>query len=355
MTADTPAILAEDIQTFVFYVTERCNLRCKHCLLCCGPDRNVEMPEKLFMAGIESISGTGAWSDVEVGLTGGETLVHPAWERMVGFARDRGFKVGLVTNGTLLRKSHLSVLRDPLVRVSVSLDGPRSAHDDCRGKGTFKRTVRGLDLLSEAQIEFDLHVTVLPSWVDRLEEFIGSTLARYPGVRSMGIVNVLPLGRAAEEKSLIFDEDELRELFFKCQTLKTRHLATSFRHFLHQREYALKHPCKVFACWKGKCHRNSTDVPAVFNVRATGEVLPLWASLDSFYAAGNVGNEPLAEMIYHYLGSGRHQRLLRLLTDVFEHRVRLGEERKIIDWAGMVIEESGRPGRSRRRSRIEVP
>jgi MoaA/NifB/PqqE/SkfB family radical SAM enzyme len=78
-----------------------------------------------------------------VHLIGGEPLLHPKIETLIGHARGRGFSVAMTTNGFLLENRASAVL--PLRQVTVSVDGPEDIHDGIRGvRGSFARAIEGV-------------------------------------------------------------------------------------------------------------------------------------------------------------------------------------------------------------------
>jgi len=110
-------------------VTDKCNLRCKHCYFFADPPKGKEMEVKDILAKISELTKAKGkvWNCTWVG---GEPLLRQEIiERMKGF-----FKFNkVVTNGTL-----------PLpdwdnVTFYVSLDGTRDIHDKIRGKGSFDK------------------------------------------------------------------------------------------------------------------------------------------------------------------------------------------------------------------------
>lgn len=130
-----------------WHITHCCNLRCAHCY-------QAEYQSHTEKAGLYAIldqftqSITGRNFQGQINLTGGEPLLHPEFLPLAQEIRRRGFRLGILTNGTLIDEAwakKLAALRP--VFVQISLDGTESTHDAIRGKGNFRKALRGIDLL----------------------------------------------------------------------------------------------------------------------------------------------------------------------------------------------------------------
>ena len=141
-------------QRFVFqwHITHCCNLRCVHCY---QADFQSHMQSATlfdildqFTRYVEKRGFQG-----QVNLTGGEPLLHPDFLPLAREIRRRGFRLGILTNGTLIDEAwakKLAALRP--VFVQISLDGTEKYHDAIRGKGNFRKALRGIRLLKQQGI-----------------------------------------------------------------------------------------------------------------------------------------------------------------------------------------------------------
>jgi len=136
-----------------FYMTEGCNLACKHCWI--NPPlekksvRHPVLPVRTFERAIDEALPLGL---AHIKLTGGEPLLHPEIKKCLEIADRKGVKILLETNGVLLEEEIVSLMSDiSLMEMSVSLDGvDAETHDEFRGvKGAFQKTVHGIELLSD--------------------------------------------------------------------------------------------------------------------------------------------------------------------------------------------------------------
>lgn len=124
-------------------ITDACNLRCKHCYID-GRTGNELTPDQIraALAEFEAMQG------LRVLITGGEPLMHSAFDEINEMLPDFSLRKVLFTNGVLLTKETLKSLK--VDELQVSIDGLEHAHDGLRGSGTFKRSMDSLRLALDA-------------------------------------------------------------------------------------------------------------------------------------------------------------------------------------------------------------
>jgi MoaA/NifB/PqqE/SkfB family radical SAM enzyme len=96
-------------------------------------------------------------------LSGGEPLYRPDIFQLARFATEKGIRVALATNGTLVTKQVARKIVDSGVRrVSISLDGADSqTHDTFRGiPGAFEAAIYGLRNLKELGMSVQIKTTI---------------------------------------------------------------------------------------------------------------------------------------------------------------------------------------------------
>jgi MoaA/NifB/PqqE/SkfB family radical SAM enzyme len=75
-------------------------------------------------------------------ITGGEPLLHPAFEEINEMFPDFSLRKVLFTNGVLLKNGMLKKLK--VHEIQVSIDGLERAHDALRGAGTYERSLNAV-------------------------------------------------------------------------------------------------------------------------------------------------------------------------------------------------------------------
>src|SRR5262249_47280546 len=169
----TSAGKVRPLELLVIQPTPFCNLDCSYCYL---PDSSnkrkmtLETLEKtfnwVFSSGLVRQPLTLLWH-------AGEPMVLPAsfYEeatRLLERCNTSGFEItqSFQTNATLVNEERCDFIRRRKVQVGVSVDGPDFLNDRHRktrkGGGTLDRVLRGMQLLRDHDIFFDV-ITVLTS------------------------------------------------------------------------------------------------------------------------------------------------------------------------------------------------
>lgn len=150
-------------------VTNRCNLRCKHCLPMSGPPRPGELTTEEAMAALDSFKGAGA---SKVFFTGGEPFSRRDFTDLLERTVALGMRASVITNATYLRGEILGLLKRLEVKLGISLDGANEATNDAiRGKGNFKQAIEALKRCQENDIAVTLYVTVTVANIGQLDAF----------------------------------------------------------------------------------------------------------------------------------------------------------------------------------------
>lgn len=198
-----------------FDLTNRCNLRCRHCFNSSGENAVMqdelsdEMVRKLALS-LADLRPSGCC------LCGGEPLLR--LEGALGFisAVAPNVGVGMVSNGLLLTKTKLDSLVDAgLTNIQFSLDGLQTSHDGMRRmQGAFDRVWSALKMtmdeprlaLSIAFCPTSFNIDDFDELVDRLHDlYLHSKRAHEVGKSSEFTIRVQPLmllGRARKNPEL---------------------------------------------------------------------------------------------------------------------------------------------------------
>jgi MoaA/NifB/PqqE/SkfB family radical SAM enzyme len=141
------------------FVTEKCQLRCKHCYMGDRLERGTHIQLDAAARTITYFHNLGA---EYLTLVGGEPTLHPALVQIVRHAQSAGYKKVMIdTNGLTAKKVIREFDPDDFYYLRVSLDGASAeTHDQVRGKGTFARSVAGIRLLVENRFKVRITSTV---------------------------------------------------------------------------------------------------------------------------------------------------------------------------------------------------
>ena len=152
-------------------ITNRCNERCIHCY---HPFDSYNFAKEMSLEDIQSlidiIYDLGVFS---VTLSGGEALLRPDFFDILSYISGKGMLTTLFTNGTTLTENVVQRLfQYRLNKVSISLYSDiTEMHDNItQNAESFSKTMRGIELLKQYDIPFELKCVVLKENADRCEE-----------------------------------------------------------------------------------------------------------------------------------------------------------------------------------------
>ncbi|MHB9139278.1 MAG: radical SAM protein, partial [Victivallaceae bacterium] len=161
----------------VWNMTRQCNLFCRHCYsrsnsLTAGN----EMSEKQAIAMIDDIADFKA---PVLLFSGGEPLVRKDLFDLAAYARSKGLRIVLSTNGTMIDEKMAVRLKETgFSYIGVSLDGIGKTHDFFRNsEGAYEKTLQGMRFCRDAGLTVGLRFTVVcgnfaevPAIFDLLEQ-----------------------------------------------------------------------------------------------------------------------------------------------------------------------------------------
>lgn len=130
-----------------FYVTERCNLRCKMCNIW-----KRKSPEMTLGEIEQCVRVLKKLKVQNIVLTGGEPLLRPDISDIVKLFNDHGFTTRLQTNGTLVTREKIRALAEAgLKNITISLDTLDEKKFDwiCESKDLVQKVDESLDLFAE--------------------------------------------------------------------------------------------------------------------------------------------------------------------------------------------------------------
>jgi len=161
----------------VWNMGRRCNLHCVHCY---ARSKDIEYKNELTtQQGKELIEDLAQFGSPVILFSGGEPLMRPDLPELAQYARSKGMRAVISTNGTLIDKEMAKTLREiGLSYVGVSLDGMRDTNDEFRGvNGAFDLALQGMRNCIEEGIKVGLRFTMnrrnvkdIPAIFDLLEK-----------------------------------------------------------------------------------------------------------------------------------------------------------------------------------------
>ncbi len=161
----------------VWNMGRRCNLKCVHCY---AQSKDIEYKNELTtQQGKELIDDLAQFGAPVILFSGGEPIMRKDLPDLAQYARSKGMRAVISTNGTLIDKKMAKVLKDiGLSYVGVSLDGMRETNDKFRGmKGAFDAALNGMRNCLAEGVKVGLRFTInkknvkdIPAIFDLLEK-----------------------------------------------------------------------------------------------------------------------------------------------------------------------------------------
>jgi AdoMet-dependent heme synthase len=220
-----PAI--KDFQFFIqWHLTERCNLRCRHCYQGRGKvqemtaneiKREIDGATQMFQAWEEE---HGIRVSPSIHFTGGEPFLYKGLWDVIAYSKAKGYGVAMMTNGCLITKDRAK--KASLLGISdiqVSLEGPPELHASIRGRGSFNAAVKGVGHLVAEGNRVSANVTLSRLNVGKIEETV--EVARAMGFNSIGFSRMVPCGRGKALLDHFLTPQELESAYQKIVSLNT--------------------------------------------------------------------------------------------------------------------------------------
>lgn len=144
----------------VWNTTQRCNLNCIHCYA--RADNKNYLNELTTEQGKELINDLAEFEVPVLLFSGGEPLMRRDLFELAGFAKDRGLRIVLSTNGTLITKETAEKLKKTgFAYVGISLDGMEGTNDYFRAqKGAYDAAVKGIRNCISSGVKTGLRFTL---------------------------------------------------------------------------------------------------------------------------------------------------------------------------------------------------
>lgn len=195
-----------DLVYIEFEPISQCNLRCKHCFV---EFPNQKMSEEHFRKILE---GAGKLGAVEITINGGEPLLHPDCLSWIQSISDCKMRTILFTNGTLVDNTIAKNLKKSnLAKAIISLDGFEEEHDNLRGKGTFQKTIKGIENLVNEGVSVFTTTMVYPENHSYLEKFL-EYCKKDLGAMGTRISPIVPMGRALNHAELQLTKSAFQDI-----------------------------------------------------------------------------------------------------------------------------------------------
>lgn len=287
----------------VWNYTRRCNLACRHCYANAGLAPRVELSTDQGKGLISDLAKFG----VPVLLfSGGEPLMRPDFGELAAYAGERGLRLVVSTNGTLIGKDVAAELaRLGFAEVGISLDGIGEDNDLFRGrKGAFRLALEGIRNSLDAGLRVSLRFTITRSNAHAIPAMF--RLAVEEGIDRVCFYHLAYAGRGSKLREEDLDHRETRRAVeIICEQTEALYEAGFQKEVLTVDNHA--DGVYIYRRLLGRDYKRAQEVLSLLQrnggnssgiriaaIDETGEVHP-----DQFwrhYSAGNVTRKPFSEI-----------------------------------------------------------
>ncbi|CAM4381093.1 radical SAM/SPASM domain-containing protein [Saccharibacillus endophyticus] len=161
----------EKPNTMYFITTYKCNLNCIYCYAESSPERSTcgDLNTEEAMDMFRSVQELGVKTVV---FTGGEAFLRKDIFKLIEFVKSLKMRANVITNGSLIQnKSIANKLASLADLITISLDSmDATEHDLNRGKGTWEKAKKAIDLLLEEKANLKINQTITKNNLDASEK-----------------------------------------------------------------------------------------------------------------------------------------------------------------------------------------
>lgn len=249
--------------------TNKCNLKCKHCINSAAPDCTIELSTEQIKDIINQCCEIGV---CYVDFNGGEFFTRADVDELIDYALLKKLNITITSNGTLISDQWIEKYSGKISLVRISLDNNiEQKHDEFRGvRGAFRKTIETIKKLVKNGYRVTILTTIVKSSLHNLYNFFDFLDSLH--VSAVHTTLLMPVGRGSNIIDEVLTPKEHRLFLDMCYSYsserKPKHL-----HILEESPQSnlLRYEKKELAEFKvGKCGAGFTEM-VVLN---DGYVLP---------------------------------------------------------------------------------
>jgi radical SAM protein with 4Fe4S-binding SPASM domain len=210
-------------------LTYRCNLSCRHCYIYQDNDKE-ELSYAEVTSIIDQLYQEGC---LHLIFTGGEPFLRQDFLDIYAYAKNRGFLVTILTNGTLLDKDALDYLkRNPPFMIEITLHSldQETFENITHTPDSFEKCMQAIKMIRERRLPLTLktlgmslnknHILQVKDFVQGLEgvkfKFDAFILPKRNGSHEPCQLRLLP----EEIVELVFLDEEMSQQLLNCKNVK---------------------------------------------------------------------------------------------------------------------------------------
>ena len=253
-------------------MTARCNLNCVYCFAAARKESDSNLDFDNYKKILDAVKNYNPHA--EIIFTGGEPLISELTMPVAEYSKSCGFTNKLMTNATLIPEKNIEKIVNLFDLVKISLDGSTAErHDFYRGRGSYKRTIKAIDLLDKFGANILLAMVITKNNFDDVPKMA----AKWGG--RLTFQPLFPLGSAKDNENLYLTG---KEYFDELK-------AAGVVPYTNLREIIKNHAANKTVL---KCAIGDAEV----SISASGDVYPCQLLHYKIFKVGNVKNNSFDEI-----------------------------------------------------------
>jgi MoaA/NifB/PqqE/SkfB family radical SAM enzyme len=157
-------------------LTDRCNNNCQHCYINLPSHDPLAIKNEMKTGFVKDLILQAAdLGSLDLRFTGGEPLLREDFPELYVFAREKGFKVVISTNARLITPRLIEIFKKipPRQPIGITIYGMSEKNYDkvSAVRGSFEEFQRGVQLLLENRVDFELKMAVLPDNLSEVQAY----------------------------------------------------------------------------------------------------------------------------------------------------------------------------------------
>lgn len=146
-------------QGMCIYLTNECNLRCKHCYMFAGVKNEDELTTNEIYKLLGDFSNSGG---KVVTFTGGEVTQRNDLYKILEFSKAKGLLNTVLTNGVKWSKDLIELSYKFIDEIQISIDGyDEKSNSNIRGRGNFEKSLNTAEEFFNKGVRVSIAVTPL--------------------------------------------------------------------------------------------------------------------------------------------------------------------------------------------------
>src|SRR3989344_2129511 len=153
----------------VYFPTDYCNYKCKHCFLENKPDKNEMTYEEIM----KIFSSSKFLKHTRIGISGGEPFLRKDIVKVLSGISHLGYNLEITTSGGFPERVQQFLLQADCskVDIAISIDGLKDVHDKIRGRGAFGKAMKTLEIVKESGVHlFQVNTVIQKTNMHQLKE-----------------------------------------------------------------------------------------------------------------------------------------------------------------------------------------